>query len=94
MPLIDISKPEDIKKLIGWRIDDVRLILGVPPKLILRLGHIAAGNQVDITFTPCLTPKVSTGGVEMPLGINIASEDVPEPEGEASGQEGSSSGKA
>lgn len=94
MPLIDIQKPEDIKKMVGWRIDDVRLILGVPPKLTLRLGHIAAGGQVDITFTPCLTPKVGVGGVELPLGINIHSEDVLAPEGEVSGQEGSSSGEA
>lgn len=70
------TKPEDLRQLIGWVIDDVQFAPGA--RLILILSHVAAPNKTKLILTPCIQVGM-TGNITVhnPM-LNMASEPVVE----------------
>ena len=82
LPAIAITKPEEVRKLIGCTIEDAK-VGGMPPSLILVVSHIAAPNKVQVIFTPGVTLELAKGTMMGPgfpiianLGFHIQTGDI------------------
>lgn len=70
------NKPEDLRQLVGWVIDNVQFAPGA--RLILTVSHMAAPNKMQIILTPGIQVGMSGNmTVHNPM-MNVASEPVAE----------------
>ena len=59
MPSIVIANPWDIRKLIGWHIEDANILPGATVELVI--SHMMATSKVVVRFTPKATFSTSDG---------------------------------
>jgi len=66
------NKPEDLRQLVGWVIDDVQLIDGA--RLVLTLHHIEAPNRIRIIVSPLIQVGMTGNITVHNPALNVASE--------------------
>lgn len=76
MPELVISKPEDIKKLQGWTIEEAGML--PPPKIGigLKISHPAAAIPVVVLITASVAMGLSGNVVVANPGLHIESKDI------------------
>jgi len=68
--------PDDLAKLKGWQILEIKFVQGMPSKLVMRINHLLADNPVDVIFSPVVDMKINEKGTALESGFNIKTVDV------------------
>ena len=73
MSELNIKEPRDLKKLVGWIIDEVTI---TPAGVVLRMSHLAAACPVDIIIRAETHMGLSGNVVIANSGLFIEARDV------------------
>ena len=83
MPELEIKSPQDIGKLVGWKIESANVEVtkqgaGAVAFIVLHISHVAAEKEVRLQITPVPELTMMANTVVAGSGLNIQSTDVKE----------------
>ncbi len=74
MPEVEIKSPEDIKKLVGWTIKDIKMVPGAPnapPHFAIFMSHPAASKNIVCVFMGSVSFQIDGVIIRAMPGVSI-----------------------